>query len=943
MQPDNSQEIPTIRDVQYLVEELDGIATRRPKNSPQLPFVLFASKNKDKHHIARRMVVGYRNRLRDVHKNWLIPHAFISERNLEELAAKDHALIDTISDQLQDYMPKNMGKLRLTNFWAIRSILKMNLAESGLDHDDQQAKIRTMLYQKYIDKRPWLHWLQGGLVQIDFSSDSLRSWLSVSITLALKLITRPSIWLAYGRHLTLGRRYRWFNDQIAELGFGANNFLSSAVNLAHVGHDPKNVVSIQRILLSALLQDLQRAAQPNMRSLRRSRRTTPFILILEDISSHNGSARRFLQALAEVRTEFPDNGLLVIGAIQGELPDMPAAATPDTLEGAARKLALVRQGQMHADEQVIIVQTEGGGQENDGSAKWWLFSHRVALPKRTLLDYRWPIAGAVLALAVLAVGGILAWNHFYPSHSTFTKDKCSYQEMTETDKNGVTTSERIGIVGDKPQLSCSFSPALKSIETQIATQNAAVQGDGFGTVVFVAPLDVPRDKQGNPKNGRQNQSGQWQLQGIARAQKSINEEAASKEGGEKLQIKILLANTGDQLKYASAVTKQVGEFSNDAKLAKKWHVMGVSGISQSRKAARDMIEEFNSTYSLPVIGGAPTADNMATAGTASYMIAAPNSRQALVAATFIKTEPIVGNSDDLQTARNAVVIMDDDDEYSYNLAADFRKSFSSIGHDVLKVFNAPADGKDDPTLPDSTLYDEATHAVQEKAKAETIAGRLCSGDMGFDPAHDVIFYAARSQEFDDLLYSLQHSPGCSSEITIVGGSDLSQFRDYAKYPIIRDHLYFASFASSLNPDNSELVAKPILEDYKKSYGQSFVNESDFARAYDAMFAFGIIANNLAADDNPVSKETVKTYLSGTTPLEFAGVSGYVKLAGPDRLRVPPNKPVLILKAEDSGQASVHMSCGWFSSYQDSSYGANFWGDENGDSDQFACPQDDTQS
>ncbi len=937
MQPDTNHDIPTVKDIQYLIEELDAITTRRPKHDSALPFVLFSSSKQPS--LARKIVAGYRNRLQDARKNWLVPHAFISQQSLEALKDNDKALLDSISDQLQDYMPKNMGKLRVTNFCAIRAILKMNLEHSDLDFDEQQASVRTMLYKRYLDKRPWLQWMQGGLAQIDLSSESLRSWFSVGVTITLKMIARPVIWLLYGRHLAIGRRYRWFNDQIAELGFGANNFLSSAVNLAHVSRDPRNAVAIQRILLSALLQDLERATKPSFWSVRRARRITPFIVIFEAIASTKGPARRFLEALAEVRGEFPRNGMLVVGAIEGKLPTIPGVVSVDNFEDAARQLALTKQSAAPRDRQAIAV-TINSVSEEDSSAKWWLFSHRVALPKRTFKDIQKPVVSVALLLSICAASGLLAWNAYFNKSAVANVNECSYATKSTTDKNGVTTSERVGIVGDKPELQCSFSSKLADIEAQITAQNSQVKGNGFGTVVFVGPLDVPRDTNGNPQNGRQNQSGLWQLQGVARAQKDINEEAANKAGGEKMQIKVLLANTGDQLKYAPEITKQVGEFANNPEMAKKWHIMGVAGISQSRKAARDMIETFNSTYNLPVIGSTPTADNMASAGTASYMIAAPNSRQAAIAATFAKNEPITGSNDALQVARNAVIITDDDDEYAYNLAADFRSNFTDGNHSVLKVFNNPADGQDDPTLPDSSLYSEATHAIQQKAKPEAIAGQLCSGELGFDPQRDLIFYAARSQEFDDLLYALQHTPGCSTEVTILGGSDLSQFLDYAKYPIIKDHFYFASFASSLNPDNSQLVAKPILESYKKTYGSETVNESDFARAYDAATAFGMIANNLASDDNAVSKETVKTYLSGTTPLEFAGVSGYIKLAGPGKLRLPPNKPVLVMKAENNNkEASVHMSCGWFSSYKDSSYGANYWGNENGDTDQFSCPQE----
>lgn len=937
MQHENTPEIPTIRDIQYLIEELDGIAARRPKNNPQLPVVLFGDKGA-KRTLAQRIIVGYRNRLRDAQKDWLIPHAFISARALEDLRNNDYALLDTIENQLQDYMPKNMGRLRLTNFCAIRAILKMeNNRAADLDYEEQQAAVRTLLYKKYIDKRPWLHWLQGGMANLDLTADSLRGWFSISLTLALKLIARPFIWLTYGRHLAFGRRYKWFTDQLADLGFGANNFLSSAVNLAHISNNPKNNVAIQRILLSALLHDLERSTQTSFWSIRRGRRTTPYVLLFERIAHGDTAARRFLQAFAEVRSEFPSNSLLVMAAVRGKMPELPNTDIYDNFEGAARNVGLIRKSEVYGGEgQTIVITVDKTVSEEDGSAKWWLFSHRVAMPRRSLADFRTPILGLMSLGLLIAGGSLCAWRYFHPVFPLPpVVDSCSYKTVSYTGKNGVTTSERVGIVGDKPRLECSFSEPLKTIEQQILQQNAAVKGDGFATVIFAGPLDVPRDRQGNPKSGRQNQSGLWQLQGVAQAQKSINEEAAGNE--DKLQMKVLLANTGDQLKHADTVTKQIGEFAG-SNAGKPWRVMGVAGISQSRVEARTMIQKFNSDYSLPVIGSTPTGDNMASAGSASYMIAAPNSRQAAVAAHFAQTEPIVGDLDDLRIARNAVIIMDDDDEYTYNLAADFRKSFSDENHQILRVFNSSADSNDDPRLPDHSLYDADTHEIQESAKPEAMAAKICGPDLGFDPNRDLIFYASRSQEFDDLLYALQHDPGCSSKLTILGGSDLNQFRDYANYPIIKDHLFFASFASSANPDNSELVAKPALTKYRQTYGQAFINESDFARAFDATYAFGIIANNLASDDNPVSKETVKTYLSGTTPLEFVGVSGYVKLAGPGKLRVPPNRATLIMKATVQDPI-VHLSCGWFSRYGDDSPAATVWGDENGDNDQFGCPQE----
>lgn len=932
MRADQSPEIPTIKDVQYLVEHLDNLVERKPAHSSQLPFLFFREDQKDD--TAQRFVIGYRTRLRDANKNWLIPHALISNRDSKKIADDDLALLDHITDNLQDFMPRSMGTLHLPNYCAIRAVLHMSL-DPHADYDEQTSNVRHMLYKKYIQKRRWLQWMHGGLNEISIEQNA-RSWASLGFTLALKSIAVPYVWLVYGRHLQFGRRYQWFNDQITELGLGSHNFLRSSVHLAHISQSPESTAPIQRILISALLQDLQNAACPSFWSIRKSRRRTPFLLLFENVPATDTPSRRFIESFAAVRSDFPDNSVMVLAAVSGELPNIPDIEHYEDMEGAIHSMSHTQRHGSPINAQAMSIHMPAST-EKDSTAKWWLFSHRVVIRRKSVQDYARPIYSLMTLLVLISGLSFGLWQHFHPEIAEADKYACSYTEKSYTDKNGVTTSEKVGIIGDKPDLKCSFSKNLESVEQQILKQNEEVQGKGFVTIMYVAPLDVPRDSKGNPKDGRQNQSGLWHLQGVARAQQSINEEAAGRENEGKLRVKILLANTGDKLAYGDDVAAQIGNFVHSP-ANKDWHVIGVAGINQSRKEARNIIDKLNTEYSLPVIGSSPTGDNMDEAGSASYMIAAPNSRQALIAATFAQVEPIVGEPGSLSRARDAVVIMDDDDEYSYNLADDFRKSFSTNGHAVTQMFNFSADANNDPNLPDGSLFSVDTQKLQIDATPDKIASALCGSNATFDPQKDIIFYASRSQEFDDVLYALQHS-SCDGHITIVGGSDLGQFRDYKKYPIIQDHFYYAAFASANNPDNNELTAGPILTAYKESNTTGhFVNESDFARAYDSIFAFGLVANALSSDDNPITKETVKTFLSGSTPLEFAGVSGYNKLAGPEKVRVPKHKPVLIMKPNNYN-VSVKMSCGWFGAFDDHSYSATKWGYEDGDMDQFDCPAD----
>lgn len=907
------QHIPSIQDIQYFIEVIDNLISRRPKSDgAQLPVILFASQESE---LADKVVAGYVSRLKAKDESVLVPHALVTKKAASEYPYV--ALLEDIASQLKANMPKRMGSLHFPQFRMVSAALRAR--PRGASLDDRADNLQDQLVKKY-GLPKWFKGLGG----VRF--ETTQNWSSTMFMFGFNLVMLPIIELRKWR-IANGPRLQWFNKEVKDLtGSGSHNFFESAVQLLELAKDEANTPVVEKILTLALVKDLQEATRSTFFSAKRSHRVSPFVVFLPS-SQYNESpvAKRFAQMVATINGEVKESPLLIIGATQKSIPK-DIAAEELSLEQATQLFDMDGRPLLQTSG-IIAARIEADAPVNDSVAKLWLLSHRYVFPKYHFSDSKKPLT----ALACFLVAGVVGAGAFLWSPGVVDAAKsCDIKQLQSKDNSNY--SESIGIAWGN-DTECTFSPETADIEKTIYQQNADVlKKDGqYIKVVFLSPLSVPRNNNGEIQDGRTNQSALWQLQGIAQAQRDINNAASN--GG--VRVQILLANSGDQLQYGPEVAKQVGELAKtDTK------IVGVAGISQSREVARQMIRTLSNDYSLTVMGSTLTADNMLEPDAAhSYMVAANNSRQAAILASFVHNQPLMGTSYyySKNVARNAVVITDDDDEYAYNLAAKFRQSFSNSNHKVLKIINFPVNGDDD-RLPVASLHDQQTAAMQETIWTPTgVAQRICdpNSGLGFDPSKDVIFYASRSQEFGGILTALK-TAGCGDKITVVGGSDLAQFHDFdnVNYSFIKDRLYYAAFAAGNNPNNDSTI-KDVLAAYKEQHAGKQLNESDFARAYDALNVFGVVGRLLKEDKLEITKGAVAIYLSNKQ-VAFPGASGYIELGMTNKngvqkqLRLPPNKPVLVLKA--GNDPDVLLSCGRFSRDNE----VTTWGSYY---NSFSCPKD----
>jgi hypothetical protein len=437
-------------------------------------------------------------------------------------------------------------------------------------------------------------------------------------------------------------------------------------------------------------------------------------------------------------------------------------------------------------------------------------------------------------------------------------------------------------------------------EQAIAGENTEVleSGEPYATIVFFAPLTIPGGQ------GRQGENALNQLRGTALAQQRANDLADNDP--QRMLTRVLLANPGDRFAHGPEVAQQIVD-----RAAEDETIIGVAGISQSRRASRDALRVLG-RHRLPVVAGPVTGDAMIDTSAHYYQISPRNKRVAAMLAAFSTRTAIVPVEDRAPVpAEGAVIVMDHSDEYSRNLAYDLHTAFGDEGGETRSIVAHPVEDPD-ALVPDPPV-DGAPEPVRVGSSDE-LALEVCAG-LG---ERDIVFYASRSQQFIGLLQSMHDESSCPDRFTVVGGSALTKIvedpsQPFAQYDGVS--LHYAAFASQGVTYSS--ATREFMQRYEDIYGTDVVapDISDAAVAYDAFNALQRTANYALRSDLPISADTSASTLGGEE-IEFNGASGFITLGnGPlsgDNPRVPPDKPVLVLPAGDASPSNT-LSCGKHSS------------------------------
>lgn len=888
--------IPAVEGVVDLVAELDSLVERRPPRDPALPLLLVVGDG------SGRFVLGFRERLRSSQGQATVPHVLVGDPG-HPAPADDLELLEHLANEACRALPPGTGSIDLPAFRTVRDVLDVQCTSRR--YRDRPRELRDKLYARRREAGPVVEWLDN-LVSSTSPNRVVSFGQALLRPLALDLPRR-----LYGRRLARGRRYRWFGEQIARVtGRGDDDFFTAALCLTRNGEERVNALLIRRVLLLALLHDLDHAFRgASLWSWRRRQRVTPFVLLFDRVATGD-AAFRLLDTWGGLLDDEAGRTTLAVAALRGDVPPSLLAASGGRRlapADAAAALAPLHRGSP-SDQRVLVVPVPD--QPVNEPAEAWLAVNQKAQPAVARLPFLAPVASYALAVGVVAVLLASAWG--------VVRDRTEASSCPGIEQ---VDDERIG-VGDGT-VGCSFVAdddelveEVRAVEEAIAAENAEVVAGGarYATVVFFAPLTLPNAP------ATVGQTSLRQLRGIQLAQEETNNRLARSDE-DKVPIRVLLANPGDRFAHGERVAGEIVEAAESDET-----IVGVVGIGQSRSSSRRAIRIL-AEHHLPVVAGPVTGDEMVTTSKYYYQVSPLNRRVADVLVSFARNQPIVGPDDDpARPLRNAVVVLDHTDEYSRNLAEDLLASLSAAGLGNVQAFSYPVAGRDEDEDADEEDLVELPGWAESQDNLADLAGAVC-GSIDIDS--DVVFFAGRAPQLAGLLNNMIGPSACNGRITIVGGTDITKFVgnpeiDLGRYGRMR--IYYGAFASA------ELRISTWAEVFFTTYLGSYEDDatgadlSDAATTFDALLTMQTAINVVFNDQVELTPDTVAGALA-SGQVDFDGATGHIAVRGDDEHRVPERKPVLVLDAHRAGDPPL-LACGLLAGEVD----YQTWGDGA-----FACP------
>lgn len=646
--------IPAREGVDHLVEVLDAYASRPPARR-DIPIVLF--RDESDRAAGDDFIRGYRERLVTDARRGLVPHALVDTSTVAPpggALGPDIDLIDRIVEQLQHTMPAGTGRLRVPLYALCRSVLEAPVG--GGDPDERRERLVDHLTARWEQRVPALKYvrdLTDGRV-----GDLLNRVVAAIVTV---LVQAPVRWL-YRLWLLRSRRLRWYTEQVAAAAGPLSSFLAAALQVSSGGSQAGNAALRHRLVLNALLHDLQRASTRPKLGIRRRRRVWPFVLLFADGQIvADTPARRLLNAHQDIAPTVAGAPIVLMVSYVGAPP--MGTSSPQTPDVAATAMQSALNGSSDAERVVTIDLTDVP--ESRRVSETLSVNRKVRPLAVGLSAYTGWISLALVSL-VVAIGGFIVIER---------ADACPLMRTVE-DKKG--QAEQVGIAPvDARPGDCYFSSDRKSdlseLQRQISDQNKDALASGrYQTVVFFAPLTVPSKTEPDRV-----ENGLWQLQGAADEQEKINDEAKNSSNVQALVL--LIANPGSQFGHGVTVAKDINTLKQGGELK----INAVIGISISTQYSVDALREIKD---IPVFGTTVTGDEMADLG--GFFQLAPRNRSIVPLMVEYAARDL--------GAKRAQLIFDPEDPYSKNLHDLLSVQLANRGVQTDSLVVDEIDGTSDP-------------------------------------------------------------------------------------------------------------------------------------------------------------------------------------------------------------------------------------------------------
>lgn len=877
--PDPAPRYPRWSD--RLIRQLDTFAATRSR-AEKVPALLLSRADGGDVRAPAFMVREYEHRMsrRRGTPHFQVPHAVVDDAELG--GGGFLAAVDRVALRFQLTMPS--GRLRLPAFHTCRAVLD---AERGAgDSQAQQQPIVDALYEVLLKRRKTLSACAG---LADFlGRNFLTGWLQGLV--AALIVGFPKLcYRFYLRHWGL----RWVADEA-----NATCFLDAALAFCQDGELERSDPRVARILLRALLTDLRKATRGrSWLSHLWARRRWSFVILIPETDDPDGPGRAFLGTFEELAGDHPSRPLLVLAACEGQPPDYaaPLGADPDRPNGIADKVfTFLDEG---SDEPVRLI-TLPAEDDAEGTAKTKIHTHWGVMARRDHpLDWLRP--STLPLMAAVAAGILLAPPYLWP-----TEPPASASCVT------VSTGERVGITdGSQCDLAVpgSRGKELRTLEQQVAKENAQLPGDRYRTLVFLAPLSLQNGVYDDPPIGLQI------LRGAIAQQHKLNTGVRQN----KMPIRLLIANTGQYFQYgahSTAAPKQADVAQMIINRRERDRIAAVIGITQSRPESLKAVGELNQAK-IPVIANGVSGSIMVGPHSPEryFQISAPNGRIAQVLADFVHQAPAVRRL----TSRkpHAVVVYDPTDTaFSTDLMKLFVSAYRRYG------------GTDD-----EIEYKEKPGATRPEDIARFVCRRVAA-------THGIVVYLARSGVLPGFLDAMQRAGGqCQppqgTTIPMIAESSPIDFQLHPQQTA-RAYPYMTLFYETPNApttDSRDPYAQ-FAQDFASVFGTRSA-DADAAGGFDTVGVVSKVIENLLPADDDTQPNNIYLWLTAHGVSQYPGASGVLQLDGTNKY--PPNKAVFIREiTQPRGITTTLLSCGVLPDQRDPAT----WGSPP---DSFPCPRDDT--
>ena len=369
-------------------------------------------------------------------------------------------------------------------------------------------------------------------------------------------------------------------------------------------------------------------------------------------------------------------------------------------------------------------------------------------------------------------------------------------------------------------------------------------------------------------------TGRDDLQGAYVAQKEYND-SLKLPGG--VEVRLLIASSGNQASYATTVAQQIAQAAKADKT-----VVGVMGWPES-DSTQNVIHVLT-TAQIPIVS--PTAFFDTLTGISSYFfrVIASNKRQ-----VFVGTR----SAEQTLHAKRAALFVDPTDTYSNEVASDFEQQFVTDGRAVAVVEN---------------------YSV---GHPEMLAG-LLQDALNQNP--DLIYFAGNASDASVLMGDLP-TLGRYAQLQVMGAGLFERYPSSVKPKLNR--LHFTVFLTGSLWEFLGLKAKKpaFFTEYRQDFdplNQHKANEFGFTGAdndvmfcYDAMLAL-LSGSKIALAGLPTGTkmftpgnlQQALTKITGSQAIQ--GVSGQISF-GPDGNIV--NKTVVLVKFDAGGNPLIRFGAG----------------------------------